>query len=108
MSDRPLILVDPQPRTLDLICDGATRDRLEALGRVVVHEDGPMPADMVERHLPEAVILIGQTDLPAERLRHAARLRVIFNVEGNFQPNIDYRLCLASGISLFRSGPPYL
>ncbi|MEE8270703.1 MAG: hydroxyacid dehydrogenase, partial [Alphaproteobacteria bacterium] len=107
MSDRPLILVDPQPRTLDLICDGATRDRLEALGRVVVHEDGPMPADMVERHLPEAVILIGQTDLPAERLRHAARLRVIFNVEGNFQPNVDYRHCLASGIHVLSASPAF-
>ena len=107
MSDRPLILVDPQPRMLDLICDGATRDRLEALGRVVVHEDGPMPADMVERHLPEAVILIGQTDLPAERLRHAARLRVIFNVEGNFQPNVDYRHCLASGIHVLSASPAF-
>jgi hypothetical protein len=50
---KPLILVDPLPRTLDLICDAATRRRLETLGRLVVSEDRPMPDDMVDQLLPE-------------------------------------------------------
>ena len=36
----PLILVDPLPRTLDMICDAETRARLEALGRLVVSDAG--------------------------------------------------------------------
>jgi phosphoglycerate dehydrogenase-like enzyme len=85
-----LILVDPQPRTLDMICDPPTRARLEALGTLVVHEDGRMPDAVVEQHLPEAVAIVGQTDLPAERLARATKLRAVVNVEGNFLPNVDY------------------
>ena len=60
---KPLILIDPLPRTLDLICDAPTRARLEALGELVIHEASPMPNEIVERHLPEAEIIIGQTKL---------------------------------------------
>src|SRR4051794_16556954 len=100
----PLILIDPHPRTLAQICDAPTRRRLEALGRLVLHEDGQMPAAMVERHLPEAELILGQTDLPAERLARAARLRAIVNVETNFLPNIDYELCFQRGIHVITPG----
>ena len=33
-----MILVDPQPRTLAMICDPPTRARLEGLGRLVVSD----------------------------------------------------------------------
>ena len=95
---KPLILVDPLPRTLDLICDAETRRRLEALGRLEVSEDRPMPDDMVERWLPEAAILIGQTAMPGARLDRARQLKAIFNVETNFLPNIDYQACQERGI----------
>ena len=95
---KPLILVDPLPRTLDLICDAATRRRLETLGRLVVSEDRPMPEDMVDQLLPETAILIGQTAMPRARLEQAKALRAIFNVETNFLPNIDYEACQARGI----------
>jgi phosphoglycerate dehydrogenase-like enzyme len=94
----PLILVDPQPRTLDMICDAPTRARLEALGELVVHEDGRMPDAVVEEHLPRAVALIGQTDLPSERVARAERLRAVINVEGNFLANVDYDACRARDI----------
>jgi len=95
---RPLILVDPLPRTLDRICDAETRLRLEALGQLEISEDRPMPDDVVERLLPEAVLLIGQTAMPRERLDRAPRLKAIFNVEGNFLPNVDYQACRERGI----------
>ncbi len=95
---QPLILVDPHPRALAQICDPDTLQRLQALGRLVVHEDGPMPADMVDQHLPEAALIIGQTDLPQARLARAANLRAIINVETNFLPNVDYEHCFARGI----------
>jgi phosphoglycerate dehydrogenase-like enzyme len=98
MADRPLILVDPLPRTLDLICEPDVRGRLESLGRLVISEDKKMPDEMVERVLPETAILIGQTAMPKERLDRAPNLKAIFNVETNFIPNIDYGHCQARGI----------
>jgi phosphoglycerate dehydrogenase-like enzyme len=95
---KPLILVDPLPRKLDLICDGATRARLEALGELAISEDRPMPDDEVERLLPDATILIGQTAMPRARLDRAVQLKAIFNVETNFLPNIDYHACQERGI----------
>ena len=47
--DKPLILIDPLPRTLDSICDAPTRRRLESLGRLVISEDRAMPDEMVDR-----------------------------------------------------------
>ncbi|HTT13235.1 MAG TPA: hydroxyacid dehydrogenase [Burkholderiaceae bacterium] len=95
---KPLILVDPLPRKLDLICDATTRARLEALGELVISDDRPMADAEVERRLPEAVIVIGQTAMPRERLERAKHLRAIFNVETNFLPNVDYHACQERGI----------
>jgi phosphoglycerate dehydrogenase-like enzyme len=94
----PVILVDPLPRTLEMICDGPTRVRLQALGRLVVSERERMTDAVVDRHLPETVAIVGQTDLPAERIAHAPNLRAVVNVEGNFLPNIDYAAARARGI----------
>ena len=103
----PVILVDPLPRTLAMICDAPTRARLEALGRLVVHEDGPMPDAMVEAHLPDAVAIVGQTAMPAERLERAPRLRAIVNVEGNFLPNVDYEAALSRGVHVLNASPAF-
>ena len=107
MAAEPLILVDPHPRTVDLIFDEPTRERLFGLGRLVVHDDGPMPAEVVDDLITQASVIIGQTDLPAERLTRAAKLRAVFNVEGNFLPNIDYDLCFARGIRVLNASPAF-
>ncbi len=107
MPNRPLILIDPHPRTVPLICDDDTQDRLQALGRVIVHDDGPMPDTELDRHLPDAEILVSHAELPAERLAAAQRLRAIFNVEGNFRPNLDYAYCAANGIAVLSAGPAF-
>lgn len=98
MAGAPLILADPLPRTLDAICDAATRTRLAALGRLEVFEQAPAPDDAIDRLLPETVLLIGQTAMPRVRLDRAPKLRAIFNVETNFLPNIDYAACQERGI----------
>lgn len=95
---RSIILVDPLPRTLELIMEPSVRARLEALGEVIASEDRPMSADEVERYLPDTVLILGQTDMPKERLDKAPRLKAIINVESNFLPNIDYQACVERGI----------
>jgi phosphoglycerate dehydrogenase-like enzyme len=104
---RPLILVDPQPRTLDLICEPDVRRKLESLGELIVHETGPMPDAMIEEHLPEASIVIGQTRLDAGRLRRAAKLKAIINVETNFTDAIDYDYCFTHGIHVLTPGSAF-
>jgi len=101
------ILVDPLPRTLDMICDAPTRARLERLGRLVIHEDGPMPDDLVDATLPETVAILGQTAIDAARLARAPHLRAIVNVEGNFLPNVDYEACLARGVHVLNASPAF-
>jgi phosphoglycerate dehydrogenase-like enzyme len=102
-----LILVDPLPRTLAMICDAPTRARLEALGRLVVHEHGRMPDGIVEEHLPDATAILGQTAMPAERLARAPNLRAIVNVEGNFLPNVDYAAALDRGVHVLNASPAF-
>ncbi len=104
---QPLILVDPLPRTLDLICDDQTRRKFESLGRIIAHESGPMPDDMVEQHLPDTTILVGQTRMDTARLKRAVNLKAIINVETNFTNNIDYDYCFANGIHVLTPGSAF-
>jgi phosphoglycerate dehydrogenase-like enzyme len=90
-----------------MICDPPTRARLEALGPLVVWEDGPMPDEMVERWLPEAVAIVGQTALSAARLARAPLLRAVVNVEGNFLPNVDYAAALDRGVHVLNASPAF-
>jgi phosphoglycerate dehydrogenase-like enzyme len=107
IMSKPTVLIDPQPRTVNLIFDAEAQRQLSALADLTVFDTGPMPADMLEKALPEAAILIGQTDLRRERLERASKLRAIFNVEGNFLPNIDYDYCFSRGIRVLVASPAF-
>ena len=102
-----VILLDPHPRTLDLIFSKEDRARLERLGRVVWHDGSPAADEHVERYLPEAVAIIGQTALPRERLDRAPHLRLVANVESNFLPNVDYEECHRRNIHVVATSPVF-
>lgn len=95
---KPVIIVDPMPRTLDLIMEPSVRTRLERLGEIVLSENAPMDDAMIEACLPRTELIIGQTALPRERLARAPKLRAVINVETNLLPNIDYQACQERGI----------
>jgi phosphoglycerate dehydrogenase-like enzyme len=96
---RAVIVIDPHPRGLGEIFNASLQARLEAAGEVVAHEcDGSMPAARFEALLPDMEILIGQSDMPRERLDRAPKLRAIVNVETNFLQNVDYETCFARGV----------
>jgi hypothetical protein len=105
---KPKLIIDPQPRTMDLIFDPEARHRLATIADLTVFDTGPMPVDMLEAALPEANILIGQTDLPRARLEKATKLQAIFNVEGNYLPNIDYEFCFSRNIRVLNASPRHL
>lgn len=106
-TPRPLILLDPHPRPVDLIFDAPTKRRLEALGEVIWHDGSPAADALIDRYLPETDALIGQSSLPKERLDRARKLKVVFNVESNFLPNVDYEECHRRGIPVLSTGPVF-
>ena len=109
-GDAPVILFDPAPRTAAVIFAGDMQQRFERLGRVVGLEQshlGRLAAELVEATLPEAVAIVGQTDLDASRLARAPRLKVVINVEGNFAQNVDYAECFRRGIQVLSIAPVF-
>jgi phosphoglycerate dehydrogenase-like enzyme len=96
--------VRPGPHPSARIFTPATRAALEAEFDIVDIEGRP---DRVDDALPGAFALVGQPDLPAERLDAAPQLRAVLNVEGNFYPNVDYARCFARGIHVLGCGPAY-
>jgi phosphoglycerate dehydrogenase-like enzyme len=104
---KPSVLIDPQPRTMEMIFDAAARQRLSDIADLIIFDSDRMPAAMLDAALPGTEILIGQSDLPRARLERASKLRAIFNVEGNFLPNIDYPYCFERGIRVLIASPAF-
>lgn len=106
-AKRPLILFDPYPRSIAQIFDESTKARLDALGDVLWHDGCPASDEHIDRYLPDAVALVGQTAMPKERLDRAPNLKAILNVESNFLPNVDYMECHRRGIYVLGTGPVF-
>ncbi len=95
----PLIVIDSDPRPLSEIFEPEVFARLQNAGRLEIHDGaGRMPAERLDALLPEAELLIGQSDMPRARLDRAPKLRAIINVETNFLQNVDYETCFARGV----------
>ena len=108
MTTKPnLILFDPHPRKIDLIFSKEDKNRLKTLGRTLWYEGQRAPDDFIEQHIADAVAIIGQTALPKERLDKAKQLKAVFNVEGNFLPNIDYEECHKRNIHVLACAPAF-
>jgi len=104
---KPLVLLDPHPRTRAMIFAAEAWDRLQQLADVVTSDAGPVEAAVVDERLPRLRAIVGQTPMPEARLRRATALRAIFNVEGNFLPNVDYAYCFRHGIRVAVAAPAF-
>jgi Phosphoglycerate dehydrogenase and related dehydrogenases len=71
----------------------------------VIDLEGEPDDDRLYRELPRAFAVVGQPDLPAERLAQAQKLRAVVNIEGNFFPNLDYAMCHERLIHVLNCGP---
>jgi phosphoglycerate dehydrogenase-like enzyme len=103
---RPLVILAPAPQRTARIFAPQALARLKDRYRVVDIEADPR-VEALEAALPEAMAVIGQPDLPTERLDRAPNLRILLNVEGNFFPNVDYATCFTRGIHVVGCGPAY-
>ncbi len=104
--NKPLVILRPAPQRRDRIFSPSALERLHARFEVLDLEDDDSEAAL-EQALPEAFAIIGQPDLPADRLQRATKLRAILNVEGNFFPNIDYPTAFAQGVRVLGCGVAY-
>lgn len=102
---KPLIFMDPFPRNEMMVYSPDCAAALANMGRVVAHWGSRAPDSLVEEHLADMTILIGQTAMPVERLDRAPNLRAILNVKANWEPNIDYAECHARGIHVLSAAP---
>ncbi|MBB3934917.1 hydroxyacid dehydrogenase [Aureimonas phyllosphaerae] len=97
MSERPLVIVAPHPRDLDMIftLDALSefRERYE-LVETTSGEIDALPTDVLAR----ARYLVGQPDISDALLAAMTNLRAIVNVEGNFTDNMPYATCFERGI----------
>ena len=105
-TDKPRVLLCPPPQYRDRIFTPAALHRLHAQFDVVDCEN-TSDEGRFDALLPTAFAVIGQPDLPAERLRRAGRLRALINVEGNFFPNVDYPTAFTQGVRVLGCGPAY-
>ena len=105
MTNKPLIFLDPFPRNEAMVYTPDCAEALSGMGDVVAHLGSRAPDDLVEAHLGEMAVLIGQTAMPRERLDRAPNLRAILNVKANWEPNIDYAECHARGIHVLSAAP---
>ena len=106
-STAKCIFLAPAPRMVSDIFEENDLLRLRAVGDVVIHEGGPVTDAIFEDRAAKAEIIIGQIDLPESRLKRATSLRAVFNVEGNFLPNIDYAYCFRHRIRVLNISPVF-
>jgi phosphoglycerate dehydrogenase-like enzyme len=97
------ILYDPEPRSTQEIFSAAEFAALLA-GHDVVEWKGEDRDSFYAAHLPDTEVLVSQQPMGADRLAVAPKLRVIFNVETNFLPNVDYEECFRRGIHVLAPG----
>jgi phosphoglycerate dehydrogenase-like enzyme len=103
---RPAVILQPAPQRTDRIFAADSWAALHHSFEVIDLSGTSDPAEL-DRVLPGAFAIIGQPDLPRERLARASALRVICNVEGNFFPNVDYATCAERGVYVLGCGPAY-
>ena len=104
----PLIVIDPEPRSLEETFEPMIWARLEGARRTRgPRRVGPHAGRALRSYLPEMELLIGQSDMPKARLDRAPKLRAIINIETNFLQNVDYDVCFERGIHVLAPGSAF-
>ncbi|MGD8683015.1 MAG: NAD(P)-dependent oxidoreductase [Chloroflexota bacterium] len=103
---RPVVLLRPSPQITARIFSQEALRRLHERYTVIDGEADPSES-VIDSCLPDVLAIIGQPDLPRDRIERAPNLRGIFNVEGNFFPNVDYEACFERGINVAVCAPVY-
>ena len=103
---KPTILVDPFPRTMELIF---TKDKLNYLKSnfKLIKRYKQSEESFYNKNISNAKFIIGQPTLKLSILKKAKKLKAIFNVESNFLHNIDYDYCHKNKIYVLSTSPVF-
>ena len=90
--NKPIIITDPYPRTMDILF---SKDNLKFLNKNFTLIKAPKvnKKKFYKENLSEVSYIFGQPDLPTELIKKQSKLKAIFNVESNFMDNMDYDYC---------------
>ena len=97
MTDLPLIISAPEPRTLDLIFRPDRLNELRARYDIREVQTNAL-AELPEAVLAETRYVIGQPPIDEATLARMKNLRCVFNVEGNLFLNMPYAQLFERGI----------
>jgi phosphoglycerate dehydrogenase-like enzyme len=103
VSDKPLVISSPEPRSLDLIFTEDAR-RLLHERYELVEIAGCAVAGLPSAILERARYIIGQPPISAETLSAMASLRCVLNVESNLLNNMPYETLFERGIHVVTTG----
>ena len=105
-KNKPIILVDPFPRTMDILF---SKENLKFLNNNFKLLNAPKKnkINFYKKNLPQASYIFGQPDLPTELLKIQTKLKAIFNVESNFMDNMDYKYCFKNNIHVLATSPVF-
>ena len=105
-KNRPIIITDPFPRTMELIF---TKTQLKYLSNNFTIIKAPIKnkAQFYKKYIPVAKFIIGQPNLPLNLINTQKKLKAIFNVESNFMDNMDYNYCFKNNIHVLATSPVF-
>ncbi len=104
---KDLLIISPYPQKTSRIFSDKDLSFLSSLLTVKNLGEDSIDYDTIDALLPDAFAVIGQFDLPEERLRRAGKLKAVFNIEGNFAQNIDYAYCFKHNIHVLNCGEAF-
>jgi phosphoglycerate dehydrogenase-like enzyme len=107
MSDKPVVIVDPNFRTMDELFSPEDIERLHAMATVVWGRDELMPMDEFMAALPEAVAVISAEWRYGDVLPQAKKLRAYFSVAGAFPLTMDHQYCFDHHIRVISISPVF-
>ena len=105
-QNKPIILLDPYPRTMDLLFSKENLNYLKKNFKLITAPN-KNKNNFYEKNLPKADYIFGQPNLPSSLISKSTKLKAIFNVESNFMDNMDYDYCFRKGIHVLATSPVF-
>jgi len=103
VTDKPLVISAPEPRSLDLIFNAKARSEFHARYEVIEIAPSDLPA-VPASMLARARYILGQPPVSEETLERMGSLRAVLNVESNLINNMPYSVLFARGIHVLTTG----
>ena len=105
-KNKPVILLDPYPRTMDILFSKVNLKFLKN-NFTLLKAPKSNKKNFYIKNLPHADYIFGQPNLPTELIKTQTKLKAIFNVESNFMDNMDYDYCFKNNIHVLATSPVF-